>query len=152
MNRRSVLVGAGALALTPVAAVPVMAGKAEIFTGLLSWTAAGGYDVVAYFTEGRPVEGRSEFTTEWKGATWRFASRENLEAFKVDPEAFAPQYGGYCAYGVSEGYAVKGEPEIWKIVAGKLYLNYSKAVQKSWEEDIPGHIAKADANWPKVLE
>lgn len=110
-----------------------------------------GYDPVAYFTQARPVKGSREFTHRWNGATWRFASAENRERFAAAPEKYAPQYGGYCAYGVASGYAVKIEPDAWSVVDGKLYLNYDKSVQASWKTDIPGYIRKADANWPRVL-
>ena len=86
------------------------------------------------------------------GATWRFSTEANRDAFAANPEKYAPQYGGYCAYAVSEGYTASTTPEAWKIVDGKLYLNYSKDVQKIWEQDIPGRIANGDKNWPKVLQ
>ncbi len=110
-----------------------------------------GYDPVAYFTEGRPVKGSREFSHRWNGAQWRFASAQNRERFAAAPEKYAPQYGGYCAYGVAGGYAVKIEPEAWSVVDGKLYLNYDRSVQASWKKDVPGYIRKADANWPAVL-
>jgi YHS domain-containing protein len=98
------------------------------------------------------VKGSPELTHQWKGATWRFASAENRERFAAAPEKYAPQYGGYCAYGVASGYAVKIEPDAWSVVDGKLYLNYDRSVQKSWQSDVPGYIRKADVNWPRVLE
>jgi len=145
----AVMVSAG---LVLPAAVSPAAAKDPVYTGLLSSLAVGGYDPVAYFTEGRPVEGSGDHELEWNGATWRFSSAENLNRFKADPEAYAPQYGGYCAWAVSQGYTASTVPEAWRIVDGKLYLNYSKGVQGTWEQDIPGNIAKANANWPKVLE
>jgi len=111
-----------------------------------------GYDVVAYFTDGKPVEGSKEFQFEYNGAKWLFASADHLAKFKADPEKYAPQYGGYCAFAVSKGSTAKIEPDAWKIVDGKLYLNYSHSIQKKWEKDIAGYIKKADANWPKVIE
>lgn len=114
--------------------------------------AVDGTDVVAYFTQGAPVAGAPDITHDWNGATWRFASVENRDAFAADPEAYAPQYGGYCAYAVSEGYTASTTPEAWSIVDGKLYLNYSKRIRRRWERDIPARISNADANWPKVLE
>jgi YHS domain-containing protein len=114
-------------------------------------TAVKGYDVVAYFTDGKPVEGSSDHEVEWHGATWRFASARNKELFAKDPPKYAPQYGGFCAFGVSRGYAVGIDPAAWKIVDGKLYLNYNRDVQAEWVKDIPGFIAKADANWPKIV-
>ena len=115
-------------------------------------TAIDGTDPVAYFKEGRPVEGKSDFTHEWNGAKWRFASAENRDLFAADPAKYAPQYGGYCAWAVSQGYTASTDPEAWSIVNGKLYLNYSKSVQAQWSQDIPGNIASGDRNWPKVLE
>ena len=86
------------------------------------------------------------------GCAWRFANAENRDRFAADPEAYAPQYGGYCAWAVSQGYTASTDPAAWKIVDGKLYLNYSADVQKRWQSDEAGNIAKADANWPRVLE
>lgn len=127
------------------------AAKEPVYQTFLG-TAIDGTDPVAYFTEGRPVEGSTSFTHEWNGATWRFVSAENRDKFKAAPEKYAPQYGGYCAWAVSKGYTASTDPNAWKIVDGKLYLNYNKDVQKQWEGDIPGNIAAADGNWPKVLE
>ncbi|MEM6713830.1 MAG: YHS domain-containing (seleno)protein [Cyanobacteria bacterium P01_D01_bin.6] len=112
--------------------------------------AIAGADPVAYFTEGAYVPGSAEFTHEWSGATWQFASAENRDAFASDPAQYAPQYGGFCAWAVSQGYTAPVEPEAWRVVDGKLYLNYDKNIQARWERDIPGNIAKADANWPEV--
>lgn len=141
-----------AAALAFAAPLPAQAKSPEIFTGLISSTAVGGYDPVAYFTEGKPVAGKSGITHSWKGVTWRFASEKNREAFKADPEKYAPQYGGYCAWAVSQGYTAKGDPAQWTIVGGKLYLNYNASVKKTWEKDTSANIASGDANWPKVLE
>jgi YHS domain-containing protein len=128
------------------------AAEDPIYTGTFSNLAVGGYDVVAYFEAGEPVEGSRAFSHAWQGATWRFANQANLEKFKADPGAYAPQYGGYCAWAVSQGYTASADPQAWRIVDGKLYLNYNKEVQKTWEGDIPGNIGKADLNWPAVLE
>ncbi|MEL6683149.1 MAG: YHS domain-containing (seleno)protein [Pseudomonadota bacterium] len=113
--------------------------------------AVDGTDVIGYFTEGAPIAGRADITHDYMGATWRFASEENRDLFAADPEKYAPQYGGYCAFAVSQGYTASTIPEAWKIVDDKLYLNFSRRVQRRWERDIPGHIASADANWPSVL-
>jgi YHS domain-containing protein len=118
------------------------------FTGI----ALKGYDAVAYFKEGRPIRGRDEFRYDWMGAKWYFATAENRDEFARDPGKYAPQYGGYCSWAVSRGYTANIDPEAWKIVGGKLYLNYSKDVQKTWEADIPGNITKADENWPKLIK
>ncbi len=130
----------------------VMAKSPPIFAGIVKGVAVGGYDPVAYFSEGKPVPGLTSLTLEHNGATWRFASEANREAFKADPAKYAPQYGGYCAWAVSQGYTAKGDPEAWSIVGGKLYLNYDKQVRAGWEKDAAGNIRKGDANWPKVLE
>ena len=128
------------------------AAKDPVYTGTFSSLAVSGYDPVAYFTEGKPVEGSAAFEHKWNGATWRFANAKNLEAFKADPEAYAPQYGGYCAWAVSQGYTASSDPNAWRIVGKKLYLNYDREVQQMWEKDAAGNIVKADQNWPKVLE
>ncbi len=107
-----------------------------------------GYDAVAYFEENRPVEGKKEFSYDWKGATWRFASAARRDLFAAAPEKYAPQYGGYCAWAVSQGYTAGIDPEAWKIHEGKLYLNYDREVQAKWSKDIPGNIARANENWP----
>jgi YHS domain-containing protein len=113
--------------------------------------AVGGYDAVAYQTAAAPVAGKKEFSTEWQGATWQFSSAENLELFKASPEKYAPQYGGYCAYGVAQGAAVHGDPQQWTVRDGKLYLNYDASVQKTWKKDEAGFISTADKQWPAVL-
>lgn len=133
-------------------ATPALAKESAIYTGLFSSLAVGGYDPVAYFTGGAPVEGKKEFQTRWKDAEWRFASAANRELFIASPEKYAPQYGGYCAWAIAQGYTASGDPQRWKIVAGKLYLNYDQEVQQRWEKDIPGFIASADRNWPTVLD
>lgn len=150
MDRRSVLgfAGAfGALALAGKRAQAQSAAPVYAEGGI----AIDGTDPVAYFTEGRPVPGQAEFTYAWKGATWRFASAAHRDAFAADPEAYAPQFGGYCAWAVAEGYVASTVPEAWRIVDGKLYLNYSRRIQRRWERDIAGNIARGRANWPKVL-
>lgn len=114
--------------------------------------AIAGADPVAYFTESAYVPGSSEFTHEWSGATWQFASAENRDAFASAPQQYAPQYGGFCAWAVSQGYTAPIDPEAWKVVDGKLYLNFDRNIQARWERDVPGNIAKADANWPEVVK
>lgn len=142
-----VLAGLAATAVLPAAA---RADSPPVYA--VDGVAIKGYDPVAYFTEKQPVEGKAEFSHDWQGAKWRFASAENRDAFAREPEKYAPQYGGYCAYGVSQGYAVKIEPDAWTVTGGKLYLNYDKSVRKTWEKDIPGYIVAADKNWPGVLQ
>lgn len=127
-------------------APPALAGK--VYTEL--GEAIDGYDPVAYFTESKPVEGKDNITYDWNGSTWHFTSTDNRDAFAANPEKYAPQYGGYCAWAVSRGYTAPTVPEAWKIVDGRLYLNYSKSVQSRWEADVPGNIAKGDKNWPDL--
>lgn len=113
--------------------------------------AVGGYDVVAYFDQGRPVRGSEEFTLEWQGAVWRFASDAHRAAFRTDPERYAPQYGGYCAWAVSQGYTAAGDPNQWSIVDGRLFLNYNAAVQRQWSADRAALIVQGDRNWPGLV-
>ena len=110
-----------------------------------------GADPVAYFTGGEYTPGSDEFTHDWEGATWQFASAENRDLFAANPEEYAPQYGGFCAYAVSQGNTAPIEPTAWEIVDGKLYLNFNDKIQERWAQDIPGYIAQADQNWPGVL-
>jgi len=114
-----------------------------------------GYDTVAYFSlaEGdAPVKGSDEFTYEWNGATWKFASAENRDKFIANPEAYAPQFGGYCAFAVSHGFTKPIRPDAWTVVNDKLYLNLNKGVMKKWLKKRDERIAKAEANWPTALE
>ena len=102
--------------------------------------------------KGRPVEGSADHTLEYKGAEWRFVSAKNREAFQQNPERYAPQYGGYCAWAVAQGSTAKGDPLNWKIVNGKLYLNYNTDIQTRWEKDIPANIRSADRKWPQLVD
>ena len=115
-----------------------------------SGLALKGYDPVAYFTENKPVKGRTEFTAQHEGATYRFSSAANRDAFSAAPAKYSPQYGGYCAFGMAAGYKAPIEPDAWTVVDGKLYLNYSQSVRRQWSRDIPGYLRKADANWPSI--
>lgn len=119
-----------------------------VYTGFFSNDAIDGYDAVAYFTEGRPVEGSDEFSLEYQGATWKFSSQRHLEMFQADPQAYAPQYGGYCAYAVSQGDTASAEPDLWTIHDGKLYLNFNRRINERWKADMAEYIRQADANWP----
>ena len=153
--KNAVLIAAAVLTVTGVTALPTSPAHAAadlIYTGLFNNNAIGGYDAVSYHTAGEPVRGSRDFTTEWNGANWQFTSQENLDLFMADPEAYAPQYGGYCAWAMSQGYTAKGDPNVWKIVEGKLYLNFNRDVQVQWEADIPGFIELANANYPSILE
>lgn len=129
-----------------------LADQPAIFKPFLSDLAVSGFDPVAYFKGNGPTPGDAGLEYAWQGAKWRFASAENRAAFKANPQKYAPQFGGYCAWAVSQGYTAKGDPKFWRIVDGKLYLNYDGEVQKKWEKDIPGLVAKGNANWPAILK
>ncbi len=109
-----------------------------------------GYDAVAYFNENSPRIGKPEFTAEWNGAKWHFASAENRDAFSKDPAKYAPQFGGYCAWAVSQGYTADVDPQTGKVVDGKLYLNYNPSVAQKWNENVPKYIADGDNNWKNL--
>ncbi|GHF72506.1 YHS domain-containing (seleno)protein [Seohaeicola zhoushanensis] len=113
--------------------------------------AVGGYDVVAYFTEGRAVKGEMRFNVMWKGAVWLFSSMRNRELFEANPRAYAPRYGGYCAYGMARGEVIASAPDAWAIRDGRLYLIHNRDLMGRWESDAPGEIALANANWPGAL-
>lgn len=110
-----------------------------------------GYDPVAYFTDGGPKEGMDTITHQYNGAIWRFATEEHRELFTADPEKYAPQYGGYCAYAMANGFFVSTDPNAWHIHEDKLYLNYSLGVRERWRKDIPSYITKADKNWAESI-
>ena len=112
--------------------------------------AISGYDAVSYFTADAPMEGSDAYTHEYNGATWLFSSAENRDLFAADPEAYAPQYDGHCAFGASQNYKVPGEPLQWHVEDGRLYLNVSGRAQELFMQDVPGHIVRADGNWPAL--
>lgn len=109
-----------------------------------------GYDPVAFFTVGKPTAGDTKFVASHKGASYYFASQENLDKFKADPAKYEPQYGGFCAFGVSVSKKFDGNPEFWSIIDGKLYLNLNADVQKKFAADTAGALKKAEGNWPKI--
>jgi len=113
--------------------------------------AVGGYDTVAYFTDGQPQPGNAAFSHDWQGAVWLFASAAHRDTFKADPERYAPQFGGYCAFAISKGHAAEARPEVWSIVDGKLYLNLGPGAQKKWEAELQTNIVRAQGNWPAAL-
>jgi len=109
-----------------------------------------GYDPVAYFTAAEPRKGLPTLSYEYKGSTFYFSSEENRRAFRQDPEKYAPQFGGYCAYGTAQGYKVSTQPDAFSIVDNKLYLNHNLDVRTIWQKDVPGNIERAEKNWPEV--
>ena len=149
--RPKLILSAIALALAAPSATPAFAKPAPEVSAARAGLAAGGYDVTAYFTQGQPVAGSAAHQTRYKGATWRFASAANLERFMADPAAYAPQFGGYCAWAVSQGYIAPGDPKYWKVVGGKLYLNFNARAKELWEADQADAIVRGHANWPAVL-
>lgn len=148
-TRRTFLMTAVAMPAALGIAAPAFAQDPSVFSD--GDVAIRGADPVAYFTQSQPVIGSAEFAADWNGATWHFASPENRDMFLADQEAFAPQYGGYCAWAVSRGYTASIVPEAWEIVDGRLYLNFSRRIQRRWARDKEGNIALADENWPQVL-
>ena len=110
-----------------------------------------GFDTVAWFSESRPRRGIAVHGAMWRGVAWHFASAETLARFEAQPEAFAPAFGGFCAFGVARGYKVDIDPEAWHIRADRLYLNYDRGVQRQWLRDMPGYITAAEANWPRLM-
>lgn len=122
-----------------------------IYSGGKDRAAIRGYDPVSYFTENQAVEGSKDFSYEYNGALWLFSTEVNRIAFQADPEKYAPQYGGYCAYAVARGSSASSKPEYFTIHDGKLYLNFSSSVYKKWTEEKEEYIEKADENWPTVL-
>lgn len=111
-----------------------------------------GFDPVAYFTDAQPTAGQPGFTASHDGVTYQFASAAHRDAFKANPAKYAPQYGGFCAMGVALDRKFDGDPQAWRIVDGKLYLNVSKDVQKKWLEDVPGNLNKAEQAWPQIRD
>ncbi len=154
---RTLTVMLAAAALTAPAATGASALKPEIFVQPGSAFSAGwvyalnGYDPVSYFTETGPAPGSDLFIYAWRGALWRFSSRANMDKFVARPASFAPQYGGYCAWAAAHGRRAGGDPEVWAIHNGKLYLTLNRGIKRKWDKDREGLIARADANWPGLL-
>ncbi|MGN6439538.1 MAG: YHS domain-containing (seleno)protein [Agriterribacter sp.] len=111
-----------------------------------------GYDVVSFFNGDDPVKGQDSLTTEWNKVTWKFSSRAHLDSFKKAPEQYMPAYGGYCAYGMSKGYKAPTQADTWFLQDGRLYFNYNKEVQVTWNKNRDSLIEKADKNWPDAMK
>ena len=156
LSRRSALFVIALLFLPLIsafAAEPINTLEKKRFFGYApNGIAIRGYDTVAYFTQSKPVKGSDSYTTQWMGATWKFSSQEHLDLFVAEPDKYAPQYGGYCAYGVAVGDLVKIEPEFWTIHNDKLYLNYNKKLNNTWLEDIDGYVSTADGEFDSLLK
>ena len=138
-------------ALAAPASLPAAAPPAPEISTKPDRLAAGGYDVTAYFLKGRPAAGSATHQLQYKGATWRFQSADAKARFRANPAAYAPQFGGYCAWAVSQGYIAPGDPTQWKVVDGKLYLNFNARAKELWEADQAHAIVRGHANWPAVL-
>lgn len=121
---------------------------AEIFQK--DGAAIGGYDPVAFFTEGKPIKGTAAYNLNWKNANWQFASQQNLDSFKASPGKYEPQYGGYCAYGTADGHKAPTEVNTWTVVDRKLYFNYNQDVKSTWDKDRQKYIGQANGNWEKI--
>lgn len=139
---------AAALLLAAAGAAVSVANAGEFFER--DGAAIRGHDPVAYFKDGKPVKGSAEHRVEHKGSVFLFSTKANHDAFVAEPDRYAPQYGGYCAFGMSGGYKAAIDPAAFTVRDGKLYLNYNRDVQKQWSADVPGHVTKADRNWPAV--
>jgi YHS domain-containing protein len=158
MSRHSTLrlVAMGiAIALSATALVPANAVVPDSPSAIntdQAGVALHGYDPVAYFTAGRPTLGKARFTAKHEGVTYRFASAANLKRFKANPDAHTPQFGGFCAMGVALDKKLDGDPKVWKIVDGKLYVNVNKDVQTAWLRDVPGNLVTAGAKWQEIKD
>ena len=146
---KTIAITAALLAPTALAA-PAFADSPPIYTPLRNSIAIGGYDTVSYFS-GKPMKGNKLFTTTYKNAQWRFSTRANLDLFRANPEAFVPQYGGYCAWALAHNKLAKGSPKQWHVQDGKLYLNFNGRIQKQWLADKDEFIVEGDKYWPDVL-
>lgn len=149
LTRRKTL---GLLTATPaaIALLPsvALAREPEVFQNPIAINAV---DPVGYFDQEKPVSGAAAHAHLWNGAEWHFANRRNADKFAANPETYAPEFGGYCAFAASRGYLAPTIPEAWTIYEGKLYLNASLRAQELWRQDIPGNIAAGLRNWPGIL-
>ncbi len=139
-------ISAAVVGLMSAMPVPALAGEFNETDGV----AIKGFDPVAYVTERAAVPGRAEFSSVYGGSTFHFRDAGNRDAFIANPAKYAPQYGGYCAYGVARGYKAATTPEAFSVIDGKLYLNYNAEVNTLWSKNIPGFIDKANLQWPMV--
>lgn len=128
--------------------IGIYAQQSSVFQ--INGKAIRGYDPVAYFTDAKPIIGFDSLHTTWNNSEWYFSSKENLELFIKNPEKYAPQYGGYCAYGTADGHKAPTQPDAWAIIDDKLYFNYNTKVKAMWDKDQKGYIEKANKNWPLI--
>ncbi|SDR47348.1 hypothetical protein SAMN05519103_03625 [Rhizobiales bacterium GAS113] len=153
LNRRALIALAAAIAVTGgiTAATPALAAGPQI-NATITGLALRGYDPVAYFTDGKPVLGDFTITAQFEGATYRFASEDHKALFVKEPGKYLPQFGGFCAFGTAQGYKVDGDPNVWKIVDNKLYLNLAPPVAARWNQDIGGFIKTANEKWTDLKD
>lgn len=130
--------------------VQAFADSPTIYTSWKNNLAVSGYDPVSFFS-GKPNQGKAKYSYDYQGAEWRFSTRGNLELFKTNPDAFLPQYGGYCAWAIAKGKLAKGSPKHWTVEDGKLYINFNARIKRRWEKDVSGFIEQADLEWPDIL-
>ena len=153
LNKRTFVSLAAAVALLTAAAVttPAIAAGPQV-NATITGLALRGYDPVAYFTDGKPVVGDFAIVAQYEGATYRFASKDHKALFEKDPAKYVPQYGGFCAFGTAQGFKVDGDPNVWKIVDDRLYLNLAPPVAERWSQDIAGYIKTADEKWETLKD
>ena len=149
LTRRAAIGALGAVLLAPRSL------RADIFrehgpTYALRGRAVRGVDVVSYFTAGESKEGSVEHVTAWRGALWCFSSAEHQALFEANPRAYAPKYGGYCSYAMSQNEKLSSDPAVWQIYEGRLFFFHNPGAHASWQTDIPGNIAKANGYWPAI--
>ncbi len=144
--------GAALIAALPTAAMAYDEASTSSINVTKQSIALSGYDPVAYFTGNQPTKGGKKFSANHGGATYYFASAKNRDAFKANPGKYEPQFGGFCAMGVALGKKLDVDPEVWKVVDGKLYLNVNRDVAIKMNEDLSGNLVKAEANWPAIKD
>ena len=142
LTRLGLTLGALLLALAPAASLA--ADVAHSTTGV------GGYDLVSFHTGEKPVRGNGNHLVVHDGVTYLFQSEQTKAAFEANPERYLPAYGGFCAYGVAVGKKFHGDPDVWEVVDGRLYLNLDNKIKGIWAKDADGHIARADRQWTKI--
>ena len=139
-----------AVALAAVSPGAVAAGSPAPVVADAQGVAIGGHDAVAYHAQGRALAGSAEHEHRWNGARWRFASAAARDLFAGDPQAYAPAYGGWCAWAMSENRLAAGDPQVWRIVDGRLFFNCSAEARRRWEAELQANIARGDANWARM--
>lgn len=150
MLHRLLLAVSLAFGLSMAATAPAQAGNPVVYA--VHGAAIDGYDVVSYFQAGAPVRGNAKYRVKWRGAVWYFSSAQNLEQFESNPRAFAPSYGGYCAYAMASGQISSVDPKTWRIVEGRLYLLHNPGAARLWQADVPTHVQRASVHWSKALK